>query len=54
MLVCHSTPTATIVHTIATMYGRGADDLAALLFFAYPASVLTLPPLIALYLALLS
>ncbi|KAJ9523516.1 hypothetical protein QJQ45_007208 [Haematococcus lacustris] len=50
MLVTNATPTAIIVHAIATMYRNREDDLAALLFWEYLASIVSLPLLTALFL----
>lgn len=52
MLITHSTPTAIMVHAMATMYNNHPDDMAALLFWEYLFAVLTLPLFIAAYLAI--
>lgn len=52
MLVSASTPTAIMMHAIATVYDNRADDMAALLFWEYLLAALTLPLLIAAYLVL--
>ncbi len=54
MLIVHSTPTAIIVHGIAVMHRNREDDLAALLFYEYFASILTLPIMISLYLSIIT
>ncbi|GIL56864.1 hypothetical protein Vafri_12158 [Volvox africanus] len=53
MLVMHATPTAVLVHSMATIFGNTEDEVAAMLFWQYVACLLTLPLAIGLMLQLL-
>jgi predicted permease len=54
MLVTHATPTAIVVHSMATMLRNREDDMAAMLFWEYLASAITLPCLMALFLRIMT
>ncbi|MEW5314142.1 MAG: hypothetical protein WDW38_005661 [Sanguina aurantia] len=50
MLIIHSMPTALMVHSIATQLRNREDDVSAVLFWSYLASIITIPACIASYL----
>lgn len=54
MLLVWATPTAVLVHALATMMQNGADQVAAVLFYQYVSSLATLPLFMALFLHLYS
>jgi len=43
MMVVWSTPTAIMVHSLASVHENGEDEVSALLFWEYAVSVMTLP-----------
>ncbi|PNW73583.1 hypothetical protein CHLRE_13g564850v5 [Chlamydomonas reinhardtii] len=43
MLVMHTTPTAVMVHSMASIFNNAEDEVAVLLFWQYLASLITLP-----------
>ncbi|KAG2443954.1 hypothetical protein HXX76_002293 [Chlamydomonas incerta] len=43
MLVMHATPTAVLVHSMASIFNNAEDEVAVLLFWQYLASLVTLP-----------
>lgn len=53
MLLVWATPSAVLVHSLATLLRADEDAVAAALFWQYCASLATLPAALALYLALL-
>ncbi|KXZ51198.1 hypothetical protein GPECTOR_13g685 [Gonium pectorale] len=53
MLVMHATPTAVLVHSMATIFSNAEDEVAALLFWQYAASLVSLPVAIGAALATL-
>ncbi|KIZ04264.1 hypothetical protein MNEG_3690 [Monoraphidium neglectum] len=52
MMIVWATPTAVLVHALATMMQNGADQVASLLFYQYIASLVTLPVFMGLVLQL--
>uniref|UniRef100_A0A383V5U6 Auxin efflux carrier n=1 Tax=Tetradesmus obliquus TaxID=3088 RepID=A0A383V5U6_TETOB len=53
MMMVWATPTAVLVHSLATMLRNGEDQVSCFLFWQYLASLATLPAFMALYLQLL-
>ncbi|KAF6259145.1 auxin efflux carrier [Scenedesmus sp. NREL 46B-D3] len=53
MMTAWATPTAVLVHSLATMLQNGEDQVSCYLFWQYLASLVTLPAFMALYLQLL-
>ncbi|WIA28085.1 hypothetical protein OEZ86_010668 [Tetradesmus obliquus] len=53
MMMVWATPTAVLVHSLATMLRNGEDQVSCYLFWQYLASLATLPAFMALYLQLL-
>ncbi|GLC46287.1 hypothetical protein PLESTB_000995100 [Pleodorina starrii] len=54
MFIMHATPTAVLVHSMATIFSNAEDEVAALLFWQYIASLVSLPLAIGLMLQLLA
>ncbi|KAG2498465.1 hypothetical protein HYH03_003719 [Edaphochlamys debaryana] len=54
MLAMHATPTAVLVHSMATLYGNAEDEVAALLFWQMVACLVTMPLGIAVALAIVA
>jgi predicted permease len=53
MMLVWSTPTAILVHSLASVHENGEDEISALLFWEYLSCVLTLPVCTAGYLYML-
>lgn len=53
MMVAWSTPTAILVHSLASIHENGEDEVSALLFWEYLACIVTLPLCSAVYLYLM-
>lgn len=53
MMVAWATPTAILVHSLASVHHNGEDEVSALLFYEYLAAMATLPVCSAVYLYML-